>query len=432
MRRARDEAPSEATIFGVSSGAPPAAIAIFRISGPGAEPALRALGGRLPPPREARARTLRAGGEPLDQAIVLWLPGPHTATGEDIAELHCHGGRAVVAAIGRALAALPGLRPAAPGEFTRRAFANGRIDLAEAEGLADLLSAETELQRRAALAAAGGAVSRETMRWRDAVLAASAEVEAALDFAEDDDVALAPDFVPRLRALCAEIAAWLRRPRAEALREGVRVVIAGPPNAGKSTLFNALVGEEAAIATPIAGTTRDSLLRNVALDGVAFTFVDTAGLRAQAEDPIEAIGIERAEAALARADIVLWLGAEGAGPDGAWEVAARADAADAIAKAAPRHTVSAATAEGMAALRADLVETARALLPRPGDAALNARQYGLLEEAAAALGEAAGEAELLLVAEGLRRARVAFDTLLGRAATEDMLDALFGRFCLGK
>ena len=241
------------TIFALSSGAPPAAIAVVRISGPQAASALCALAGRLPPERRAVAAVLRdARRQVLDRALVLWLPGPQTATGEDIAELHLHGGRAVIAAVTATLTHLPGLRPAQPGEFTRRAFLNGRIDLAEAEGLADLLSAETELQRQAALAMSGGAFSRQVELWRERLLALSAAVEAVLDFADEDDVATLPvDFLQRIDGLRLEIADWLSRPSAEILREGYRVVIAGPPNAGKSTLFNILVQSEAAIATPM-------------------------------------------------------------------------------------------------------------------------------------------------------------------------------------
>ena len=225
------------TIFALSSGAPPAAIAVLRISGPDAATELQTLAGRLPPSRRATSVTLRnAAGEVLDRALALWLPGPGTATGEDIAELHCHGGRAVIAAIQAALAALPALREAEPGEFTRRAFANGRIDLAEAEGLADLLTAETELQRRAAQEMASGAFSAQVEDWRERLLALSAAVEAVLDFADEDDAAALPmDFTARLNGLAEDLGQWLDRPRAEALREGFKVVIAGPPNAGKST-----------------------------------------------------------------------------------------------------------------------------------------------------------------------------------------------------
>ncbi|MEZ5744643.1 MAG: tRNA uridine-5-carboxymethylaminomethyl(34) synthesis GTPase MnmE [Sphingomonadaceae bacterium] len=318
------------TIFALSSGAPPAAIGVVRVSGPDAGRALEALAGSLPPPRKASFRTLRsAEGEVLDQALVLWLPGPGTATGEDIAELHLHGGRAVVAAVEAALEALPKLRRATAGEFTRRAFANGRIDLAEAEGLADLLSAETELQRKSAMALAEGALSNEVAGWRETLLGLSAQVESALDFSDEDDVgAVSQGFSEALEAFAGTLRDWLERPRAEALREGFKVVIAGPPNAGKSTLFNTLVEKEAAITAPVAGTTRDVLTAPVALDGIPFQFIDTAGLHEGTGDAIEAIGIERARAVLNEADVVLWLGEEGEGPDAAWEVQRRSDRAE--------------------------------------------------------------------------------------------------------
>lgn len=421
------------TIFALSSGSPPAAIAVVRLSGAGAGDALVALAGSLPTPRRASYRTLRVSRETvLDRALVLWFPGPHTATGEDLGELHLHGGRAVVAAVEAALSDLSGLRRATPGEFTRRAFANGRIDLAEAEGLADLLSAETELQRRSAIAMAGGALSQQVEDWRGRVLMASAAIEAVLDFGDEDDVSdLPPDFADRIETLAGELSEWLSRPRAETLRDGFRVVLAGPPNAGKSTLFNALVEDEAAITAPLAGTTRDVLTRAVAIGGVPFVFADTAGLRDQTDDAIEAIGIDRARAALERADLVLWLGEEGQGPDAGWEISAQVDRAE-DAKQDARHRISAVTGQGLDALRHDLVETARQAMPRPGDAALNARQYAFLSEAEVALRGALTERDALLVAECLRRVRVAFDSLVGRATTEDMLDALFGRFCIGK
>lgn len=425
------------TIFALSSGAPPAAIAVVRVSGPAAGEALRALCGRLPPPRRASARRLAdpRTGEALDDALVLWLPGPRSATGEDIAELHLHGGRAVVRAVEAVLATLPGLRPARPGEFTRRAFLHGRIDLAEAEGLADLLSAETELQRRTALAAAGGALSREVERWRGEVLALSAQVEAALDFAGDDDIdeGLDEAFFAQAERLASELDDWLSRPRAEPLREGFRVVLAGPPNAGKSTLFNALTEEEASITSAEPGTTRDVLVRSVAIDGVAFTFVDTAGLREDAASEIESIGIARARAETERSDLVLWLGPAGEGPRGVAlrEVAAQADVRGWVVKPGGI-AVSALTGEGMDALRAELVATARAALPRPGAVALNARQHSALAEVAGGVRQAAIQVDPLIGAEHLRVARAALDRLAGRAGTEAMLDALFGRFCIGK
>jgi tRNA modification GTPase len=422
------------TIFALSSGAPPAGIAVVRISGPGAGAALRALAGKALEPRRASYVRLRDGeGETLDRALALWLPGPGTATGEDIAELHCHGGRAVVAAIEAALAALPQLRRATSGEFTRRAFANGRIDLAEAEGLADLLAAETELQRRGAMAMASGLFSRTVEAWRDALLMASAGVEAVLDFADEDDAASLPeDFAARLGALHREIGDWLVRPRAEALREGFRVVLAGPPNAGKSTLFNELVEYDAAITAAIAGTTRDVLTHPVSIEGVPFRFADTAGLREQTGDAVEVMGVARARMAIGEADLVLWLGPQGAGPQGAWEIEPQVDWPDHPTKHEARHRVSAMTGEGIDDLRRDLVAAARAALPKPGEAALNARQHGLLAEAERVLASAAVQTDPLLCAENLRLARVAFDGLLGRTTTEDMLDALFGRFCIGK
>lgn len=421
------------TIFALSSGPPPAAIAVVRISGPDAGHALRSLAGRLPPPRRARlARLADRDGGVLDEALVLWLPGPATATGEDSAELHLHGGRAVVAAVERALAAIPGLRLARAGEFTRRAFANGRIDLAQAEGLADLLSAETELQRRSAISMAGGAFSETVEDWRKRLLELAALVEAALDFSDEDDVTPLPASFPgKLERLTHDLRDWLDRPGAEKLREGFRVVLAGPPNSGKSTLFNALVESEAAITSPLAGTTRDVIVRPVALDGIPFSFVDTAGLHADPSDMVEAIGIGRAQEELAEADLVLWLGPEGEGPDGAWEIEAQSDLGHAP-KLEPRHRLSAVTGEGLPLLRADLVANAGQAMPRPGAAALSAHQRHLLAEAWAMLSGAAGEDDLLLVAESLRSARLAFDRLTGRAGTEDMLDTLFGRFCIGK
>jgi tRNA modification GTPase len=422
------------TIFALSSGAPPAGIAVIRVSGAATGDALCSLAGRLPAPRRAVLASLRDGaGDLLDRAMVLWLPGPATVTGEDMAELHCHGGRAVVAAVLAALAQMPGLRAAGAGEFTRRAFANGRIDLAEAEGLGDLLTAETELQRCAALAMAGGGFSEVVNGWRLRLLAASAQIEAVLDFADEDDAASLPaGFAGELVALRSELADWLNRPRAEVLREGFRVVIAGPPNAGKSTLFNALVDDDAAITAPIAGTTRDVLTRPVALAGVPFVFVDTAGLREDAGDAIEAMGVARARGAVAGADLVLWLGAEDAGPAGCWEIKAQVDRGDVVRKRQARHRVSAVSGAGMAGLREDLVKTALAGLPKPGAVALNARQHGLVDQAREALAQAEAVRDPLLAAEELRRARLAFDALLGRTATEDMLDTLFGRFCIGK
>lgn len=422
------------TIFALSSGAPPAGIGIIRLTGPRVRTALAALCGSVPEARRAVRTPFRdsAGGQ-IDDGLVLHFPAPNSVTGEDVGELHCHGGRAVVAALEAALAEIPGCRRAEPGEFTRRAFANGRIDLAEAEGLGDLLAAETEVQRRAALAMTGGVFSNEVGRWREQLLALSAEVEASLDFSEEDEVeSLGDKFAADLANLAEDLRKALAAPHAELLKEGFRVALAGPPNAGKSTLFNALVESEAAITAEIAGTTRDVLVQSVAIDGMAFSFVDMAGLRTATDDRIEAIGIERAEAEIVKADVVLWLGPEGAGPEGCWEVDAQCDRDGHESKQTPDFTLSARTGAGMHDLRQALVDRARTAMPAPGQAALNRRQRSLVAAALDALSDAEVLRDPLLVGEGLRRARLAFDALLGKTSTEDVLDAVFGRFCLGK
>lgn len=425
------------TIFALSSGNPPAGIAVIRISGPRASSVLKALGGRVPEPRRASVMGLRdpSDGTLLDKTLVLFLPGPANATGEDCAELHLHGGRALVARVQQVLAAMDGLRRAEAGEFTLRAFRNGRIDLAEAEGLADLLSAETELQLRNAQALSGGVLSRKAGEWRDLVLSLSARIETVIDFSDEEDAEGVEVHIGRECAhLAGELDRWLDAPRAEVLREGYRVAIGGPPNAGKSSIFNALVEDEAAIATPIAGTTRDSLHRPVALGGIPFLFVDTAGIRERTDDTIEAIGIERAGAELARADLVLWLGEEGEGPDGCWQIETKIDLNPTPGgdRCCARHRVSAKTGEGIDRLRAALVEVARDAMPKAGQVAINQRQALLIGEARDALEEAGHLSDPLLVAECLRRARRSFDRLLGNAGTEDMLDSLFARFCIGK
>jgi tRNA modification GTPase len=426
------------TIFALSSGAPPAAIGVIRVSGPQAGRALEALSGRLPTPRRATLALLRAPGtaDPLDRALLLWFPGPATATGEDLAELHCHGGRAVVEAIASALATLPGLRAAAPGEFTRRAFDNGRMDLNAVEGLADLLTAETQQQRRAALAMAEGHFSRRIEGWRQTLLQLSAMTEAALDFSDEDDVPDA-EIEQRIGAgittLAGEVAADLARPTAERLRDGIRVALAGPPNAGKSTLLNALAGREAAIVSDIAGTTRDRIEVPVAIGGVPFLLTDTAGLRDETNDSIEAIGIARARDAVEAADIILWLGDPTTPPRAdAILVVAQADRLSSPLTVPGTLPLSAMTGQGMDALHSELLARAKRLLPAEGDYALQARQRdaaGILHHHLLA---AAETGDLLILAEELRAARGAIDRLTGRAGTEDMLDTLFSGFCIGK
>ncbi|MBO6527331.1 tRNA uridine-5-carboxymethylaminomethyl(34) synthesis GTPase MnmE [Erythrobacter sp.] len=420
------------TIYALSSGAPPAGIGVIRISGIDAGRALETLAGSLPPARSPRLRTLHdADGDVLDVALVLWFPGPATATGEDLAEIHCHGGRAVVAAILASLACIDGLREAEPGEFTRRAFTNGRIDLAEAEGLADLLAAETELQRRGALLAAGGDVSRRIEDWRGSILGLAASVEAVIDFADEDDVAsLPPSFDEQLRALVAEIRKVAERPAAERLRDGVRVVLAGPPNAGKSSLFNALLADDAAIVTAEAGTTRDVLERPVSIAGVPFVLIDTAGVRDQGAGAIEEIGIERARREIVSGQIVLWLGDARDAPKGALLVQSKSDLADTTDSSVIN--VSAVTGSGLEALLERLVELGRAALPPVDRVAFNRRQKALALAAAEHLEAVDVAGDLLVAAENLRSARQSLDALVGRDSTEEMLDALFGRFCIGK
>ncbi|HYN46239.1 MAG TPA: tRNA uridine-5-carboxymethylaminomethyl(34) synthesis GTPase MnmE [Allosphingosinicella sp.] len=418
------------TIYALSSGAPPAAIALVRISGPKADVALQALAGTLPEPRTATLASLRADGEILDNALVIRFPGPASATGEDVVELHLHGGRSVVAAVLAALGRIEGLRAAEPGEFTRRAFENGRIDLAEAEGLADLLESETQAQRRAALALAGGALSRQVEAWQARILGLAAQVEAALDFSDEDDVtALPAGFGAELGALRNELSAWLARPPAERLKDGIRVVIAGPPNAGKSSLLNALAGRDAAITSDTPGTTRDVIEAPTAIGGASFLLIDTAGLR-DSQDPIESIGIDRARASVASADVIVWLGRAADAPEGAILVHAKADLGPPEARC--DLSVSVTTGEGLGALSRELIERSTELLPREGEIALNARHRAALGEVLDAVGEAGATADLLIAAEALRQARAALDRITGKAGVENMLDALFGRFCIGK
>ena len=420
------------TIFALSSGSPPAAVAVVRISGPGATGALQALAGTVPEARRATLVTLTANGEPLDRALALHFPGPHSATGEDVTELHLHGGRAVVAAVLEALAGLVGRRPAEPGEFTRRAFENGRIDLAEAEGLADLLAAETQSQRRAALALAGGALSRQVEAWRQQLLALAAELEAALDFSDEGEVGedWPAGWRESLSALSEELEALLARPPAERLRDGLRVVIAGPPNAGKSSLLNALVQREAAITSAVPGTTRDLIEAPTAIGGMPFLLIDTAGLRDDS-DEVERIGVARARASLAAADLVLWLGDPKQAPPGPPTILVRSKCDLAGSDRGAGLRVSSLTGEGLDELTAALADRGAGLLPGETEVAANARQREALRRALAHLGGARMD-DMLVAAEELRHARVELDRITGRAGVEDMLDALFGRFCIGK
>jgi tRNA modification GTPase len=426
------------TIFALSSGQAPSAIGIIRVSGPQSKTALTLFCGKIPQARRATMSLFSdpETGDALDRGLVLWFPGPGTATGEDLAEFHCHGGRAVTTAILAALEKIEGLRLATPGEFTRRAYENGRIDLSEAEGLSDLLFAETESQRRAAMAMAEGHFSRKVGGWQERLLALSAMTEAALDFSDEDDV---PDAGIEKRigegvgALLLELNSELGHPSAETLRDGIRVVLAGPPNAGKSTLLNALVGRDAAIVSDIAGTTRDRIEVPAAISGVAYLFTDTAGLREDSGDAIEAVGMARAEEAVTAADIVLWLGEPGASPrPDAVKISAKKDVQGWAVPAGADLALSAQSGEGMDALIRLISEKASRLIPGEGSYALHARQRKGMGAITTQLEAALGTHDLLKFAEHLRLARGAVDALTGRAGTEDMLDALFGKFCIGK
>ena len=303
--------PSRDTIFALSSGRPPAAIAVVRISGPRARVALETLAGRLPSPRQASLARLRdpSNGEIIDEALALWFPSPRSETGEDMAELQLHGGRAVIAAIIAVLSRLEGFRPAEAGEFTRWAFENGRLDLTAVEGLADLIGAETEAQRRQAFRQLKGMLGDRAETWRTRLIEALALVEAGIDFSDEGDVPqnLTAPALNIARALHEEISAVLAQAgRGERLREGLVVAIAGPPNAGKSTLLNRIARREAAIVSPHAGTTRDVIEVHLDLDGYPVTLLDTAGVR-ETDDPVEQEGVRRARERAAAADLVLWV-----------------------------------------------------------------------------------------------------------------------------
>src|SRR5712691_1645238 len=311
------------TIFALSSGRPPAAIAVVRMSGPRSRFGLEMLIGRIPKQRKATlAKILNpTTGEVIDQALALWFLGPASETGEDVAELQLHGGRAVIAAVLAALGKFEGFRLAEPGEFTRRAFENGRLDLTQVEALADLVYAETEAQRRQALHQVNGLLGGHAESWRRKTIEARALVEAGIDFS--DEAGVPKDMVARalaiVRPLAAEIAAALAgAARGERLRDGLWVVIAGPPNAGKSTLLNRLARREAAIVSPSAGTTRDVIEVHLDLAGYPVNLLDTAGIRAASDDPIEREGMRRARESAGRANLVLWVVEAGSDGSTGW------------------------------------------------------------------------------------------------------------------
>jgi tRNA modification GTPase len=451
--------PREQTIFALSSGRPPAAISIVRVSGREARTALEALAGRVPQPRMATRVLLRDGhARPIDDAVVLWFPGPASATGEDVAEFHIHGGRAVLAALFAALSILENVRAAEPGEFTRRAFENGKLDLTEAEALDDLIHADTDRQRRQALRQLKGLLGDKARDWRARIIEASALIEAGIDFSDEGDVPaeLIAPALATVQSLLREIQEVLAaQGRSERLRDGLTVAISGPPNVGKSTLINLLARREVAIVSPHAGTTRDVIEVQLDLDGYPVTMIDTAGIRST-DDPVEQEGVRRARSRAAEADLVLWV-TDGAHEGGASEIDAGAETVWVVrnkidlevAEQGSRNgtkpkdspvqnktfRISASRGDGISELVAALTNFVRDYFGA-GEGGLigRERQRKLLRQTAEALERSmtvVGSGEEL-AAEELRAAAQALGRLLGRVDVEDILDVIFREFCIGK
>lgn len=437
------------TIYALSSGRPPVAVAVVRISGPRAGDALKALIGKIPEPRRAAFARIRdpQSGEIIDEALALFFPGPKSETGEDTAEIQLHGGRAVIAALFAALAAMDGLRMALPGEFTRRSFENGKLDLTAVEGLADLIYADTDAQRRQALRQLQGLLGNRAEAWRRRLIEAQALAEAGIDFSDEADVAsnVTAQALSAATSLQKEIAEALSdAARGERLREGLVVAIAGPPNAGKSTLLNRIARREAAIVSPLAGTTRDVIEVHLDLSGYPVTLLDTAGIR-ETDDPVEHEGVMRARARAAAADLVLWVvdTADEAAPIPAANVIVIRNKIDLIARREPteisaetqkRFEVSSTTGEGIELLLKALAAFAADTLgSREPALVTRERQRLLLQEASEALKRAAAEsAREDIFAEELRLAARALGRLTGRVDVEDILDVIFRDFCIGK
>jgi tRNA modification GTPase len=449
------------TIFALSSGRPPAAIGVVRISGQRAGAGLEALTGRLPLARRAMLTKLRdpASGEVIDEALVLWFPAPNSETGENVAELQLHGGRAVIAGVLAALGRLEGFRPAEAGEFTRRAFEKGRLDLTAVEGLADLIGAETEAQRRQAYRQLKGLLGDRAESWRGRLVEALALVEARIDFSDEADV---PEDLVRpaleiVRTLRAEIAdALAGASRGERLRDGLVVAIAGPPNAGKSTLLNRIARREAAIVSPVPGTTRDVIEVHLDLDGYPVTLLDTAGIR-PSTDPVEQEGIRRAQHRAGEADLVLWVtdaSTEGThvGNDAAMEgvpsgphVWTVKNKADLLVTAGTNENesglletfiLSATSGHGVEPLLQALAVYAGKFF-RSGESTLITRERHrkALEATSEMLDRALSEdatGREDIIAEELRLAARHLGRLTGRVDVEDILDVIFRDFCIGK
>ncbi|MFY9893781.1 MAG: tRNA uridine-5-carboxymethylaminomethyl(34) synthesis GTPase MnmE [Xanthobacteraceae bacterium] len=450
------------TVFALSSGRPPAAIAVVRVSGPRAGVALEKLIGRVPEPRQATLARVRdpATGDAIDEALVLWFPAPRSETGDDTAELQLHGGHAVIAGVLDALGRIEGCRPAEAGEFTRRAFENGRLDLTAVEGLSDLIAAETEAQRRQAFRQLKGLIGDRAEAWRRALIEAQALVEARIDFSDEADVPenLVDAALHAAQQLRSEIAATLTDGgRGERLRDGLVVAIAGPPNAGKSTLLNRLARREAAIVSPYPGTTRDVIEVHFDLGGYPVTLLDTAGIRDSA-DPVEQEGVRRARAGAAAADLVLWVidvSAAGTAQDDAgrnsfesevWFIKNKIDLAvdklciscESGSAISPPVTfpISATTGAGTDALVAKLEAFAQNYFSATEPALVTrSRHRRALEDTVAALDRALAErasGREELIAEELRAAATTLGRLTGRVDVEDILDVIFRDFCIGK
>jgi tRNA modification GTPase len=449
------------SIFALSSGRPPAAIAVVRVSGAQAGAALKALIGRVPEPRRATLARVReaTSGEIIDEGLALWFPAPHSETGEDVAELQLHGGQAVVAGVLDALGKIEGCRLAEPGEFTRRAFENGKLDLTEVEGVADLIAAETQAQRQQAFRQLKGLIGDRAEAWRRRLIEALALVEARIDFSDEADVPenLVEPALHAARQLGDEIAACLADSgRGERLREGLVVAIAGPPNAGKSTLLNRLARREAAIVSPYPGTTRDVIEVHLDLAGYPVTLLDTAGIR-DSDDPVEQEGVRRARERAAMADLVLWVSDASAAADTAQnsvaglshaEVWSLRNKIDVVSESACNRTesgvkegvsrsftMSAMTGLGMDAVVAALTAYAANYFAATETALITrARHRRALEETVAALERARreGEGREEVIAEELRSAATTLGRLTGRVDVEDILDVIFRDFCIGK
>jgi tRNA modification GTPase len=450
------------TIFALSSGRPPAAIAVIRISGPSARFGLLSTMGRLPEPRRATFARLRdpADQEMIDEALALWFPGPGSETGEDMVELQVHGGRAIVARVFAVLGRLEGFRMAEAGEFTRRAFEHGQLDLTAVEGLGDLINADTEAQRRQAFRQFKGLLGNRAETWRGRLIEALALVEAGIDFSDEGEVPgdLAARALEIVRPLLAEIRQAAAAGHGEQLREGLAVAIAGPPNVGKSTLLNRLTRREAAIVSPHAGTTRDVIEVQLDLAGFPVTLRDTAGWR-DATDPVEQEGVRRARDAVTDADLVLWV-VDAAEIAAGWppthqptrmhhqwiilnkldllEPSAAQMLASRVADMLPGHTwltISATSGAGIDDLVRNLAGYAERFFTVEPALVTRERHRVALRETAQALdgalrlGPQGGEE---LVAEQIRLATRALERLTGRIGVEDILDVIFRDFCIGK